>query len=75
MGGFRHQRREHDQARKLHDRRKFLRDHVHADVEGHPDDQGLAFALEELKFFSRELKILGVYPAHPFRSSFREEKD
>jgi prephenate dehydratase len=47
----------------------------YADVEGHPEDQGLIFALEELKFFSRELKILGVYPAHPFRSSFREEKD
>ena len=47
----------------------------YADVEGHPEDQGLAFALEELKFFSRELKILGVYPAHPFRSSFKEAKD
>ena len=47
----------------------------YADVEGHPEDRGLAFALEELKFFSRELTILGVYPAHPFRSSFREEKD
>jgi len=23
--------------------------------------------LEELDFFSRELRILGVYPAHPFR--------
>src|SRR5262249_5118164 len=47
----------------------------YADVEGHPEDQGLTFALEELKFFSRELRILGVYPAHPFRSSFKEEKD
>src|SRR3954454_14859294 len=47
----------------------------YADVEGHPDDQSLSFALEELKFFSRELKILGVYPAHPFRSSSPEEKD
>ena len=47
----------------------------YADVEGHPDDQGLAFALDELTFFSRELRILGVYPAHPFRSSFKEEKD
>ena len=46
----------------------------YADVEGHPDDRGLAFALEELKFFSRELRILGVYPAHPFRESFKEEK-
>jgi prephenate dehydratase len=46
----------------------------YADVEGHPDDRGVAFALEELKFFSRELRILGVYPAHPFRASFKEEK-
>ncbi len=47
----------------------------YADVEGHPDDRGLAFALEELKFFSRELRILGVYPAHPFRATFKEEKE
>lgn len=38
-----------------------------ADVDGHPDDQALAYALEELKFFSAELRIVGVYPAHPFR--------
>lgn len=39
-----------------------------ADVDGHPEEPGVARALEELSFFSRELKILGVYPAHPFRS-------
>jgi prephenate dehydratase len=38
-----------------------------ADVDGHPDDPGLARALEELKFFSQELRILGVYPAHAYR--------
>ena len=38
-----------------------------ADVDGHPDDPPLARALEELEFFSREMRILGVYPAHPFR--------
>ncbi len=47
----------------------------YADVEGHPEDVGLTFALEELKFFSRELIILGVYPAHRFRATFKEEKD
>jgi prephenate dehydratase len=47
----------------------------YADVEGHPDDRGLAFALEELQFFSREFKILGVYPAHPFRATFKEQKE
>ena len=39
-----------------------------ADVDGHPEDPSLARALEELKFFSREVRILGIYPAHPYRS-------
>jgi prephenate dehydratase len=39
----------------------------YADVEGHPDDRSLAHALDELRYFSREVKILGVYPAHPYR--------
>ncbi|HEY1257962.1 MAG TPA: prephenate dehydratase [Stellaceae bacterium] len=39
----------------------------YADVEAHPDDRPLSLALEELAFFSREVKILGVYPAHPAR--------
>src|SRR5215510_10236325 len=39
----------------------------YADVEAHPEDRPLALALEELAFFSREVKILGVYPAHPLR--------
>lgn len=38
-----------------------------ADVEGHPDDGPLKRALEELAFFSAELRILGVYQAHEFR--------
>jgi prephenate dehydratase len=50
----------------------FFATQFYADVEGHPDDRGLVFALEELSFFSRELKILGVYPAHPFRETFQE---
>ena len=39
----------------------------YADVEAHPEDRPLALALEELAFFSREVKVLGVYPAHPLR--------
>jgi prephenate dehydratase len=37
-------------------------------VEGHPADPPLARALEELAFFSNELRILGVYPASPWRA-------
>lgn len=39
----------------------------YADIEGHPDNRLVRLALEELGFFSREVKILGVYPASPFR--------
>jgi prephenate dehydratase len=53
----------------------FFATQFYADVEGHPDDRGLVFALEELSFFSKELRVLGVYPAHPFRETFAEEKD
>jgi prephenate dehydratase len=39
----------------------------YADVDGHPQDRPLALALEELRFFSEELRLLGTYPADPFR--------
>ena len=42
-----------------------------ADVDGHPEEAPLSRALEELGFFSRELRILGVYPAHAFRRQSR----
>ena len=48
----------------------------YSDVEGHPDDPGLKLALEELAFFTQpdSLKILGVYPAHPFRKTIGQGK-
>ncbi len=39
----------------------------YAEVDGRPSDPGLALALEELKFFSEKIEILGVFPADPFR--------
>ena len=53
----------------------FFATQFYADVDGHPDDRGVAFALEELKFFSREFRIVGVYPGHPFRATFSEKQD
>ena len=35
----------------------------YADIEGHPEDEAVRLALEELSFFSTSLKILGVYKA------------
>ncbi|MCC6947451.1 MAG: prephenate dehydratase [Bradyrhizobiaceae bacterium] len=53
----------------------FFATQFYADVEGHPDDRPLKLALEELAFFSAELKILGVYPAHPYRLQTQEQAD
>jgi prephenate dehydratase len=39
----------------------------YAEVEGHVEQRLLKLALEELEFFSEELKMLGTFPAHPFR--------
>jgi prephenate dehydratase len=39
-----------------------------AEVDGHPADPGLSRALEELAFFTTDVKILGVYPADAFRN-------
>jgi len=39
----------------------------YADIEGHPSDAGVQRALEELNFFTNELRILGAYKADPYR--------
>jgi prephenate dehydratase len=39
------------------------------DVEGHPEDLPLRLALEELDFFTTEVRILGVYPAADHRTA------
>ncbi len=41
----------------------------YADIEGHPDDRLVRLALEELRFFTSKLDILGVYPAHKLRAA------
>src|ERR1700688_4169122 len=46
---------------------RFTATQFYADVEAHPGDRPLRLALEELRFFSHEVRILGVYPGHPFR--------
>jgi prephenate dehydratase len=54
---------------------QFFATMFYAEVDGHPDDVPLKRALEELEFFSREFHILGVFPAHPFRDTFKETRD
>ena len=40
----------------------------YSEVEGRPEDRGLALAFEELSFFCERFEILGVFPADPFRT-------
>jgi len=37
------------------------------EADGHPDSPAMRRAFDELAFFSREVKILGAYTAHPYR--------
>ncbi|HXE01252.1 MAG TPA: prephenate dehydratase [Hyphomicrobium sp.] len=43
-----------------------------ADIDGHPVNRSVQLALEELSFFSTQTKILGTYPASPFRKEAAE---
>ena len=45
----------------------FTATQFYSEIEGHPDDRPVALALEELGFFSKHMKVLGVYPASPYR--------
>jgi prephenate dehydratase len=50
----------------------FFATQFYADVEGHPKQTPVALALEELEFFSVHLRMLGTYPASPFRAEIAE---
>ncbi len=47
----------------------FMATQFYADIEGHPDDEAVRLALDELNYFCSELNILGVYPAAEFRGT------
>ena len=50
----------------------FFATQFYADVEGHPKQTSVALAMEELSFFSAYLRVLGTYPASPFRAEIAE---
>jgi prephenate dehydratase len=39
----------------------------YADIEGHPSERSVELALEELDFYSTSVRIMGTYPAAPYR--------
>jgi len=72
MGGFATNRVNMTKLESYMIEGNFFATQFYADVEGHPDDPALRRALDELTFFSKEMKIMGVYPASDFRSTIEE---
>ncbi|MCL7997273.1 MULTISPECIES: prephenate dehydratase [Brucella/Ochrobactrum group] len=48
---------------------RFIATQFYADIEGHPEDRNVQLALEELAFFSKEVRILGVYKGSDIRGT------
>jgi len=46
----------------------------YVDIEGHPDDEPVRGAFEELRFFSTRLKLLGTYAQHPSRIAAKPQR-
>jgi len=49
------------------DRTTMEASHFHVDMHGHPQQQNMVLALEELEYFARDVRMLGTYPAHAYR--------
>lgn len=47
---------------------KFSVARFYAEIEGHPADANVAQAFEELDYFSKNVRVLGVYPRNDFRN-------
>jgi prephenate dehydratase len=41
----------------------FTATQFYADIEGHPEDRSVQLAMDELRYFTNNVSILGVYPA------------
>jgi prephenate dehydratase len=46
---------------------RFTATQFYAEISGHPEQAPVARALEELRYFSTHVTVLGVFPAAPFR--------
>ncbi|GIX12345.1 MAG: prephenate dehydratase [Paracoccaceae bacterium] len=46
---------------------RFAQTQFYAEISGHPENPPVARALEELRYFSTHVTVLGVFPAAPFR--------
>ena len=45
----------------------FASTEFYAEIEGHPEDKPVKLAFEELHFYSETVRMVGIFPAHPYR--------
>ena len=43
----------------------------YVEIEGHPEEERVRIAMDELQYYCSKVQILGVYSAHPYRSRTR----
>jgi prephenate dehydratase len=53
---------------------QFSATQFYADIEGHPDDDNVKLALEELAFFTSYMRVLGAYPASAYRDEIAKRR-
>jgi prephenate dehydratase len=51
---------------------QFFATQFYAEIEGHPQDRPVELSLDEMGFFTSEYRLLGVYPASPFRQTLSQ---
>ena len=54
---------------------QFFASQFYAEIDGHPEEKHVALAMEELEFFSAELRVLGTFAAHPYRAYILEPEE
>ena len=47
---------------------KFVSAQFYVEIEAHPAEKSYQNAFDELNFFADAVKVLGTYPAHPYRN-------
>ena len=53
---------------------QFAATQFYADIEGHPADPNVRLAMEELAFFTSYNRVLGTYPASPYRAELARRR-
>lgn len=46
---------------------KFHSAQFYCEFESHPEDVSFQYAIDELRFYAADIRMLGTYPAHPYR--------